>query len=53
MHSEELHDLYCSSDIIRVIQAIGIDSTRSMHEKDEKFIQKLSQKPEEEVFWKT
>jgi len=34
LHSEELHDLYCSSDIIRVIHAIGIDRTCSMHEKD-------------------
>jgi hypothetical protein len=53
VHNDELHDLYCSSDIIRVSHAVGIDRTGSMHEKDEKSIQKLSQKPEEEASWKT
>lgn len=35
-HSEELHDLYCSSDVNRVIHAVRIDRTCSMHEEDEK-----------------
>jgi len=53
LHSDMLHDLYCSSDIIRVIHAVGIDRTCSMHEKDEKAIQKLRQKPEEQASWKS
>jgi len=53
LHCDELHDLNCSSDIIRVIHAVGIDRTCSMHEKGEKSIQKLSQKPVEEASWKT
>jgi len=53
LHSDKLHGLYCSSDIIRVIHALGIDRTCSMHKKDEKTIQILSQTLEEEASWKT
>jgi vacuolar-type H+-ATPase subunit C/Vma6 len=44
LHNEELHDLYSSQNINRVIHAVSIDKTCSMHKEDVKFTQKLSQK---------
>jgi hypothetical protein len=56
VHNEELHNLYTSPNVIRVIKSRGmrIGGSCSMHGRDEKSVQNFGRKTwREEATWKT